>query len=308
MLLVPTDGCQDPYETLFHEMIEIALAADPARVDDRILAVYDDLTPRQKRLADVVLECGGDLVAYSATTLARKAGVSKATAARLFQRLGYNRFEDARYAAARVPWASPLRGLGQDAPQAEQDALGEHLNREVENLQRSNRSIDRAALQRGIQLLGAKRVVWVGGFRMSYAIARYLQSVLRNVRAGVRPISDSAWELAETFSEIGADDVVVLAAFRRRPPQVERILQVLAERSVPVILLSDMTAAPSSRSNVVHLRCHSRGATIFDSHTVAFSLINFLCSQVGTRCLERTNVHINDVERLHDAFGDIIPR
>lgn len=300
--------CQACNETMFHNMTDEATATDPSRVDERILEVYEKLSPRQQRLADIVLECGGDLAGYSASGLARKAGVSKATAVRLFQRLGYERFEDARYASGRLPWASPLRGLGEDGGDATQDALAQHLAREMENLRRSNRSLDRGEVERAIQLLGNSRTVWVGGFRMSFAIARYLLSVLRNVRADVRSLSDGAWELAEVFAEVGAGDVVALAAFRRRPPQIERILNVLAERDVPVILLSDVTAAPSSGGDVVHLRCHARGATIFDSHTAAFSLINFLCSQVGTRNLSGTNAYITKVEHLHGAFGDVIPR
>jgi len=278
---------------------------NPARIDERILELYEELPQQQRRLADVVLQCAGELGSYTAVELARRAHVSKATAARLFQRLGYKRFEDARYAAAQVPWASPLRGLDNTLPPNKYDILGEHFAREMENLGRSNGNLDRRAVEQTIELLSERRVVWVAGFRISYAIARYLASVLGNVRPGVRWLADGVMEFAERFAEISTDDVVVIVAFRRRPPVVAQMVEAVSQISVPVVLLSDLSLASSAANQAVLLRCHMHGASIFDSHTVAFSLVNFLCCQVGVRAKMQTEEYINRIEQLHYTFKDV---
>jgi DNA-binding MurR/RpiR family transcriptional regulator len=77
-------------------------------LDARVLDVYESLTPLEQRLASVVLEHQRELASCSATELARQADVSQATAARLFKRLGYSSYKEARqYSRAMTRWGSP---------------------------------------------------------------------------------------------------------------------------------------------------------------------------------------------------------
>ncbi|MHA6643686.1 MurR/RpiR family transcriptional regulator [Mesorhizobium sp. A623] len=278
--------------------------SDLQRIDARILDQYDELTPQQRRLAEVILQHRNEFGNFSAAELAREANVSKATAVRLFQRLGYERFEDARYLAAKEPWGSPLRGLDQETP-SEVDAFEKHLAREMDNLRRSSASLDRSTIEQAITLLGSGRTVWVMGLRISYSIARYLTSILSNVRHQVRSLPDGGMEFAEGFAGIGPDDVIVIVAFRRRPPVIARIIKTLSEKSVPIILMSDLSLVRPAGDNIVHLRCHSHGTSIFDSHVTAFSLVNFLCSQVGIRDRKSADGYISRIEKLHEALDDI---
>ena len=54
---------------------------DDATLSQRILDSYDDLTRRERKLADLLLEDADTLVLKSATDISEKAGVSKATTA-----------------------------------------------------------------------------------------------------------------------------------------------------------------------------------------------------------------------------------
>ena len=65
----------------------------------RIRETYDALPLGERKLAELILEMRGDLAAYSATELAARSGVSKATAARLVRRLGYADFHEMRQQA-----------------------------------------------------------------------------------------------------------------------------------------------------------------------------------------------------------------
>src|SRR5687768_16421839 len=70
---------------------------------------YEALSPSERRLADVIVQRGKELASYSATELSQLAGVSKATAARFFKRLGYEDFSRFRAdVRARVSAESPL--------------------------------------------------------------------------------------------------------------------------------------------------------------------------------------------------------
>ena len=70
--------------------------ADARPIDARILAVYDELTASERRLASVVMEERNSLSSFTAGELAARANISNATAARFFRRLGYNSYNDAK--------------------------------------------------------------------------------------------------------------------------------------------------------------------------------------------------------------------
>jgi DNA-binding MurR/RpiR family transcriptional regulator len=76
----------------------------------RILEHYDAMPRGERRLADLLLEDGAKIRHDTATSLAAGAGVSKATAARFFKRLGYPSFKVAQREAREkkaVPLAPP---------------------------------------------------------------------------------------------------------------------------------------------------------------------------------------------------------
>lgn len=70
------------------------LATTP--LPQRLLEHYNAMPRAERRLADLLLEDVRAVIDNSATALADRAGVSKATAARLFQRLGYPSFKAAQ--------------------------------------------------------------------------------------------------------------------------------------------------------------------------------------------------------------------
>ena len=65
----------------------------------RIQERFEDLTRSEQKLAQFLLDRPDEILGTSATELAGFAGVSKATAARLFRNLGYSDFNDVRLQA-----------------------------------------------------------------------------------------------------------------------------------------------------------------------------------------------------------------
>ena len=81
-------------------------------IDQRILDCYEKMPRQEKKLADVLLERRLEFASYSSAELADMAAVSPATAARLFRRLGYANYEEARRMNRAVgQWGGPLEIL-----------------------------------------------------------------------------------------------------------------------------------------------------------------------------------------------------
>ena len=114
---------------------------------------YHRLPAGERKIADILLEMQGELAVYSATELAKRAGVSKATATRLVQRLGFGDFQEMRNRAREAKQkGSPLAAMPDFAGQ--RGPLGRHLNHEVASLtqtlegissERVGRAIDRSS-------------------------------------------------------------------------------------------------------------------------------------------------------------------
>src|ERR1700722_11070506 len=81
----------------------------PQSIESRIAECYDELSEIDQRLAGGILNEPGQLAMQTDTELATTARVSKATAPRFFQKLGYASYDDARaIARAAQVGGSPL--------------------------------------------------------------------------------------------------------------------------------------------------------------------------------------------------------
>jgi DNA-binding MurR/RpiR family transcriptional regulator len=287
-------------------MIE-TLATKP--VEGRILDVYDGLPASERRLADVVLACQGDLASYSASELAERAGVSKATTSRLFQRLGYARFTDARREArgAGVPWGSPLSiGATEARPVGSGDILSAHLTRDVQNLGRTFESLRPEVVEEAVGRLVAARCVWIIGFRNSHALAHYAHSVLATVKPDVRLVPGSALEVAEDLAGLSGRDAVLAIGLRRRPQLFRRLLALIHRRGVPIVMVTDPTASTATRYATVVLRCHNWGSSMFDSYASAISVLNLLCARTAAGLDTAARDRLAVIEDIHCELDDLV--
>jgi DNA-binding MurR/RpiR family transcriptional regulator len=287
-------------------MIE-TLATKP--VESRILDVYDGLPASERRLADVVLACQGDLASYSASELAERAGVSKATTSRLFQRLGYARFTDARREArgAGVPWGSPLSiGATEARPVGSGDILSAHLTRDVQNLGRTFESLRPEVVEAAVGRLVVARCVWIIGFRNSHALAHYAHSVLATVKPDVRLVPGSALEVAEDLAGLSDRDVVLAIGLRRRPQLFRRLLALIHRRGVPIVMVTDPTASTATRYATVVLRCHNWGSSMFDSYASAISVLNLLCARTAAGLDTAARDRLAVIEDIHCELDDLV--
>lgn len=277
-------------------------------MQERILELQHDFTESEQRLAEVALAHLSTLAAYSATELARMAGVSKATAGRFFRRLGYESFNDARSQQREAgDRGSPLFGLAGIAPgqAVAEDSLRAHLSNDLQNLAATFERLDAAELQTAIQSLQHGRRVFIAGFRNGRVLAQYAWALLTQLRDGVQLVPGAGLNLAEDLADLGKDDVLLVMDFRRRVallrPMVEHANQVGAR----VIVLTDPSATELPAQADVILRCVNKGAGIFDSYIAAMSVINHLCTSLGLALGPAARQRLEQIEALHDLYGDL---
>jgi DNA-binding MurR/RpiR family transcriptional regulator len=281
----------------------------PPSIESRIAECYDELSEIDQRLADVILSSPGQLAMQTATELATTAQVSKATATRFFQKLGYASYDDARaIARAAQVGGSPLylqdRGR-KTAGSKLDDIIQAHLQHEVENMANTYRSLDTQVLSEVVDAIAQARRVAIIGYRHSHTVATMIRRELIQVRSDVVLLPAPGDTIGEYLADLNAKDLAIIIGLRRRVPAVGLAAAALADAGVPVLYMSDVIAGKPARLARWVIRCHTDGLMLFDSKAGMTSVVNLICSLVVERLLERGNSHLQCVEVLHDSLREL---
>ncbi len=278
------------------------VADRPLTIGQRIDKSYGELSPQEQRAADFILDHLTDLAIYSGTELAHRSGVSKATVSRLFRRLGFENAQEVREHARSL--RSSGVPVGGATPGASAD-LSAHLVREVENLRRCLDSLGPERLEQAISLLVNSRSVVVVGMRNSFAPALHLREQLAQARTSVLLAPQPGQTIAEEFADRDARDVAVVFGFRRRPAGFARLVQGIAARGVPVLLIGDASARRYAEFAQLWLECPIDSVTPLDSYASAMSLVNVLASGALAARPRDARTRIAAINTLYDAFGEL---
>jgi len=144
----------------------VETGAPKLSLEKLVFAVYASLTTSERRIADVILSRQSDLASYTATELAARAGVSKATAARLFKLLGYQTYEEAREESRAIRnWGAPLPGAPANDIASGGPPADIHLAVEIENLRSTFQRSNHETVTKVTSVLAHAPRVWVAGLR-----------------------------------------------------------------------------------------------------------------------------------------------
>lgn len=269
----------------------------------RLLAAYDEMPRGERRLADLLFEDVGMLRHSTAGELAERAGVSKATAARLFRRLGYPGYRAAQKeikSGTDAPQSSPSRSL--DAVSLPQP--GGYLESEVKNLVRTFEHLRADDISHAVKLLQFGEKLWVVGFGDDYPLAHFARAMLIKLRPDIRMIPLSGFPIAEEFASISASDTVLAFAVFRRTPAFRNLVGSASRAGAKVILVTDRLSAGDKTMSTVILRGQATGPTLFGSMTSIVSLLTYLCARLATRIGEPAIDRLRTIEEIHAEWGD----
>jgi DNA-binding MurR/RpiR family transcriptional regulator len=282
---------------------------DDATLFQRILEAYDDLTRRERLLADLLLESPDMLALKSATDISANAMVSKATTARFFRRLGYPSFKTAQKIArsgedAKTGQKLAARALQRKAGRTE---LADHLASDIQNLIRTIEALRSDELNQAIQSMARAEKLWVVGFGDNYPLAHFARALLIRIKADIRMIPIGGFSVPEEFASIKPTDAMIALGIGRKTRSLRSIMRSAVHSGAQVVYLTDQTSRGGPDVAHVTLRCRTRGTSVYESVIAPVSLITYLCSalalKIGQAAIERAQF----IENIHDEWGDLVP-
>ena len=185
----------------------------------RIQERYQRLTAGEQKLARLILEGPEDTLTQSATELADQAGVSKATAARFFQHLGYADFNEVKLQAREERNRTEPYGLSVGS--SEQIVLGRtvgtHLDLELKNLTKTFEELRSDKVREAAEIINEAPRLWVLGLGAEEGFARYARLLFARMRHAVMILGINQGSWAEDLAMTAPKDVVLLVTLPPRP-------------------------------------------------------------------------------------------
>lgn len=271
---------------------------------------YENLSPSERKLATLLLERTDDLLTYSASELAAMAGVSKATAARLFRSLGYADFNEVRLQARQErnlapafrPAASREDGSGR-SPRGV-PTVSSHLQAESDSLARTFESLRGDVLRSAATTLARASRLWLLGLGQDEGLVRFVAPQLARVRPDVFVLGGHGGLWAEGMAHCGPKDGLLVVQTQPRAPLADRLMaQVEATRVASVAVVDVRNAAWARRVAGIVLPCHCASSEHAFSAMAAASMLHLLVQHValtlGERATQRLSV-VNDLRRELD--------
>jgi len=250
-------------------------------VAERIAKAGADLTPAERRVAEVVLE-DPQLVAFGTVAeLAERSDAGAATVVRLAAKLGFDGFTGLQ-ASVQHSLAAQLRPAAERIREpAATDAIARHLQAEVDNVHNTLRAIDPVALGEVVERVAMAERVFVLSGDASGGVARQLLKELRALRDGVELIDGNDVAVRRTVSLLRATDVVIAIDLRRYDRWVVESARLAADRGVFLTSFTDSLLSPLASLSARTFTVAAAGVGPFDSHVGTLALANLLVAAVA---------------------------
>ncbi len=280
------------------------MASTLENLSHRILSSYDLLSRSERKLADLLLEDPDRAVLNTAVQLSAASGVSNATTARFFKRLGYPSFRAAQK-LLRERGAAPTTMPPGTKPNGA--TLAEHLENDIQNLVRSIEAVRTDDLADAARSLARAEKIWVVGFGENYPLAHFARALLIRIKPDIRMIPIGGFSVAEEFSSIASTDTMIALGVGRRSRSLRVLMRAALSNDAEVIYITDQIARSGSDMASVTIRCRTNAPGIYQSFAPPISLITFLCSMVARRLGDTALGRMESIEELHMTWDDDLP-
>ncbi|MBQ2782243.1 MAG: MurR/RpiR family transcriptional regulator [Oscillospiraceae bacterium] len=268
----------------------------------------DGFSKGQKRIAEYILSDYDKAAFMTAAKLGKTAQVSESTVVRFASELGYSGYPAMQKALqelirGRLTSVQRIRASEME----EGDLLSRAMHRDVETINTTIESIDRAAFANVVEKLLAAEHVYIVGVRSSAFLAGYLNFYLRLLMDNVILVQHSAaGEIYEQMVHIGPKDVLIAISFPRYSNMVIHAVDMACERGADVIAITDNGMSPLMPYAAEALFVQCEALSYVDSLAAPLSFLNALVLAVGYRKRQEVDETFSQLEQVwskYDIFG-----
>ena len=259
------------------------------------------LSPRERRVADLVLSDPSAVAFGTVASVATAAGVGNSTVMRFSATIGFDGFSDLQH-AVRTELGGRLR---QATHRVRQPQPGEPIERsletEIANISDTFARLDRAALSKAtVRIAGCPRIGVIAG-DTARGVAQDFVTQLGMVRRDVELVDTGSIAMTRSLTWFGRDDLLIAIDTARYEHAVTLACEHAAVRGVPLLAISDSHLSPIAAVAKWSFQILDQGAGPFDSFVGALALTNLMVNLVTTELGRAAVRHIDRLDAEWDA-------
>lgn len=272
----------------------------------RIHRVYATLPAGERKVADLLLDVPGDLAFRNASDMAAQVGVSNATVSRLFRRLDYASYEEARRVARTMrAQGSPLYLSSAGVGGGGQSDMIELLKTENGLIAKSLEALNPVVLDEIGRRLAQADKVRVAGFRNSRFLAAYVVAALAQFRPDVEMLVPAGQTLAEGIAGTGKGDLILVIGLRRRPLFFVDLVRIAASTGADVALLADNSVREAPALARWTISCTVDTPQAINSYTGAITVLRVLTLAAIRHLGTKGHRYLARLETLHEDLSEL---
>lgn len=278
-----------------------------SEVTDHIEEHRAQLSPAERRVAEVVLRDPECVAFGTVARVAERAGTSGASVVRLSTRLGYPGYSGLQAAVQRVIGQQLRPAVERIRDERGSDVLSRTRRAELDNVDRTLASVAPEAFEQAVTLLADReRSLRVVAGDAEAGVGAMLTAALALVRDDVVQVGGSDVAVARQFAGTGSETVVVAIDLRRYERWVvEHVTRAVAEGAT-LVAVTDSPLSPLAALASASFAVAAEGAGPFDSHVGTLALANALVTGVAGRLRRSATRRLDAVEAAWRGAGALV--
>jgi DNA-binding MurR/RpiR family transcriptional regulator len=213
----------------------------------------DSFTPRQRALAEFILQNPESLAFLTITDLAKRVGVSEATITRFCSTLGYDGFihlcrevqEAIQSELSTVGRFQLVQTRDRHSVETQSPSTFERVfSTEIDNLINLSRNIRTVDFYRCVDLMGEADRICIIGSMASSCLASYFGYMLKKIFPGVDVLHGQGGMAAAACNHLTPRSLVFLISFPRYPKVTVELGQLTAQKEAHIIAITNSPISP----------------------------------------------------------------
>ena len=217
---------------------------------DKIISVYPALSPKKKRVAELIMKDYKRIFLMTGKEIAEKCQVSEPTIIRFAVDLGFSGYaEFLQYMKGllHTELTSVERLTKASRQHDEGTTIQRYCQNAIRNLENLINSVSETEFKQIARTIYEADRVYVVGYRASGTLAYHFGYLLRKIRENIIIDTNLSWELMDSLSSLignGKSSLMVVIAFPRYPRRTIAIMEYAKKCNIKLIGISDNPRCP----------------------------------------------------------------
>lgn len=281
------------------------MAGAERTISDLIHEMLDDLTRAERQLALSVLENYPASGLGPLSALAKDAGVSVPTVARMVQKLGYKGYPEFQSGLREELKAKVKTPIAKHDSWAEAAPSGHILNRfteaVIDNIRHTLGQIDPETFDRACALMAdTDRPLYIVGGRITHTLSEYLFLHMQVIRPNLTHVQSTSNTWPHYLLNAKDGDVFVIFDVRRYENNTLKLAEMAKSRGATLVLFTDQWRSPIHQMSDICFSNRISAPSAWDSMATILLLLETLISAVQTLNWTDTKERIEGLEDMFD--------